>query len=208
MCHCPKASSPSSRRSAPTCVPSPRCSASSLSGRRPDRLHTGRPDVPRRRRAAIHDADLAVSWHHDIETVPDADPRRATARRSIARSAGAATAWEAAHRRRPTWAPTCPSMRPGLRLAVGRSRPGRRAAPCGSAARSCRAAGSRSPTLEDEMEALFDRGWTDGLPVVPPHRGARAADARRARPARPTRSSPSCRPTSSSARSRRSRSTR
>src|SRR5258706_15872114 len=22
--------------------------------------------------------------------------------------------------------------------------------------------------LEDEMEALFDRGWTDGLPVVPP----------------------------------------
>ena len=23
-------------------------------------------------------------------------------------------------------------------------------------------------TLEDEMEAMFDRGWTDGLPVVPP----------------------------------------
>src|SRR5439155_17812230 len=22
--------------------------------------------------------------------------------------------------------------------------------------------------LEDEMEAMFDRGWTDGLPVVPP----------------------------------------
>jgi hypothetical protein len=26
----------------------------------------------------------------------------------------------------------------------------------------------RLAVLEDEMEALFDRGWTDGLPVVPP----------------------------------------
>ena len=28
--------------------------------------------------------------------------------------------------------------------------------------------GRRWRALEDEMEALFDRGWTDGLPVVPP----------------------------------------
>ena len=32
-------------------------------------VHPGRPGVPAGV-DAVHDADLAVSWHHDIETVP------------------------------------------------------------------------------------------------------------------------------------------
>ena len=44
----------------------------------------------------------------------------------------------------------------------------------------------------DEHEDMFERGWTDGLPVVPPTPRARRGDARRARPRR-RRSGP-CRP--------------
>ena len=80
--------------------------------------------------------------------------------------------------------------------------------PSASAAPSLRARRVELAELEDEVEALFDRGWTDGLPVVPPDRGPRPADAgghhpgagrgRRRRPARPR----------STSRSRRSPSTR
>ena len=40
--------------------------------------------------AAIHDADLAISWHHDVETVPTVikveGGRRGRARRSVGRA--------------------------------------------------------------------------------------------------------------------------
>ena len=58
--------------------------------------------------------------------------------------------------------------------------------------------------LEDDIEAMFTRGWTDGLPVVPPteERVLRMLDGT-TRASR-TRSSPPCRPTSSTSPSRRS----
>ena len=61
--------------------------------------------------------------------------------------------------------------------------------------------------LEDEIEAMFTRGWTDGLPVVPPteERVLRMLDG--TTPRSRTRSSPPCRPISSTSPSRRSRST-
>ena len=62
--------------------------------------------------------------------------------------------------------------------------------------------------LEDEFEAMYDRGWSDGLPARPAHRGPRRRACSRAPTAHPTTSSPSSRPTSSSAPSRRWRSTR
>ena len=48
--------------------------------------------------------------------------------------------------------------------------------------------------LEDELEAMWDRGWTDGLPVVPPTEGPGAGHARRHQPGARTRWWPSCRP--------------
>ena len=48
-----------------------------------------------------------------------------------------------------------PDLVDELRVALRRRRAASRAA-------------SSWPTLEDEIEAMFDRGWTDGLPVVPP----------------------------------------
>jgi hypothetical protein len=107
------------------------------------------------------DDDLAFSYHHDIETVPTliADERE--------RIVG----WERDQWERYTGieglGPGLPDYRPG----------------CGSLSVDpgtvdelrARFEGHRLKArrvdlaeLEDEMEALFDRGWTDGLPVVPP----------------------------------------
>ena len=47
--------------------------------------------------------------------------------------------------------------------------------------------------LDDEMELMFDRGFTDGLPVVPPTE-ERVLRMLRAPHARPTRWWRSCRP--------------
>ena len=70
-----------------------------------------------------------------------------------------------------------------------------------------RLAPDRIGEWDDEIEACFDRGWSDGLPVVPP------TDARIMRmlegtiPQAATRSSDTCRPILRRSRSRRSRST-
>ena len=121
--------------------------------------------------------------------------RRAT--RSSASSAGAATQWEAftgvaGARRRPARAPA----RAAARRTLDPDR-GRRAGGALRRQRRCAAGGSSSAELEDEVEAMFDRGWTDGLPGRAADRGPGAADARghdprarrgrRRRPARPRR---------------------
>ena len=59
--------------------------------------------------------------------------------------------------------------------------------------------------LEDEFELMFQRGWTDGLPVVPPTE-ERVLRMLTGTDAHPTRSSPPSRPISSTSPSRRSRS--
>ena len=115
--------------------------------------------------AAVHDADLAVSWHHDIETVPTLISVRDGA--EVERTVG----WS-----RDEWirltgidglGADLPPMRPG----------------CGSMsvdpdlvdALRVRFEGStlasrriEVASAEDEIEMMYARGWSDGLPVVPP----------------------------------------
>jgi hypothetical protein len=114
---------------------------------------------------AIHDTDLAVSWHHEIETVP-----------TLIRVENGAEVDRIVGWSRPQWeeftgvaglGPDLPAFRPGcgslsvdpdlvdeLRVRFG-----------ASVLRSRRIDVAE---LEDEFELMFQRGWTDGLPVVPP----------------------------------------
>ncbi|MFY8237644.1 MAG: thioredoxin family protein, partial [Ilumatobacteraceae bacterium] len=116
---------------------------------------------------AIHDADLAVSWHHNIETVPTLIT--VVDGKETDRTFG----WSRADWQRITsidnLGEDLPVMRPG----------------CGSMSvdpdivDKLRAKFTDSPvisrtvefsTSEDEFEAMYARGWTDGLPVIPPTR--------------------------------------
>ena len=115
--------------------------------------------------APIDDTSLGVSWHHSIETVPTL--LRIENGAEVARTIG----WS-----RPQWealtkvqrlGPALPEHRPGCgSLSVDPDR---------ASALAVRFGGSRLKSrrlelasLEDEMEALFERGYTDGLPVTPP----------------------------------------
>ncbi len=119
--------------------------------------------------AVRFDETLRVSWHYDIETVPTllrivdgieterhvgwqrADWEQAFGRSLDSRSIGATIA---------DWMPGCGS------LSVD---PGRTAALDfefgGSPFRSRRV---EFAAAEDEVEAMYERGWTDGLPIVAP----------------------------------------
>jgi hypothetical protein len=113
----------------------------------------------------IHDADLAVSWHHDIETVPTL--LRIHEGIELDRTVG----WSRSDWQRitaiadlgadlPVMRPGCGSMSVDPDLVDGlRARFG------GDVIRSRRI---ELADAEDEWEALFDRGWSDGLPLVPP----------------------------------------
>ena len=112
-----------------------------------------------------HDADLAVSWHHGIETVPT------LLRVTDSAEAGRVVGWARGDWQEftgvdglgdglPEWRPGCGSLSvdPAYadELAVRFS---------GSSLRSRRV---ELAAAEDEWEAMWDRGWSDGLPVVPP----------------------------------------
>ncbi|WNV73579.1 thioredoxin family protein [Geodermatophilus sp. DSM 44513] len=110
------------------------------------------------------DTSLELSWSLGVETVPTL--LRVAGGRETARTVG----WS-----RERWAEL--TGVPGLGAGLPEHRPG-----CGSlsvdpsradaleARHGGRLASRRVQLaeLEDEHEALFDRGWTDGLPVVPP----------------------------------------
>ncbi|MEP7115667.1 MAG: thioredoxin [Ilumatobacteraceae bacterium] len=113
----------------------------------------------------IHDADLALSWHHEIETVPTLI--RVVDGYEVERTVG----WSRSDWQRitgidglgehlPVMRPGCGSMSvdPNLVDAL-------RARFSGEVLRSRRL---ELADLDDEMEVLFDRGVTDGLPVTPP----------------------------------------
>lgn len=113
----------------------------------------------------VDDTNLEVSWHHEIETVP-----------TVVRVAGGEETGRIVGWSREQWeeftgipglGPDLPEMRPG----------------CGSLSvdpnltdeLTVRFTGSTLTSrrielaaMEDEMEAAFDRGWSDGLPIVPP----------------------------------------
>lgn len=114
---------------------------------------------------AIHDSDLRVSWHHSIDTVPtlitvvngqETDRTFGWSRADWQRLTGLDDLGE-----------DLPAMRPG----------------CGSMSvdpdrvDALRVAFTDTPIIsrhvelssaEDEFEAMYARGWTDGLPVIPP----------------------------------------
>jgi hypothetical protein len=113
----------------------------------------------------VDDTSLRFSWHHGIEIVPTV--LRAEAGRELDRAVGwSRQAWEALSGVDDLGA-GLPDHRPGCgSLSVDPDRAGEL---------DVRFSGSRLTSrrvelasLEDEWEALFDRGWTDGLPVVPP----------------------------------------
>jgi hypothetical protein len=114
---------------------------------------------------SLHDADLAVSWHHDIETVPTVI--RVIDSREVERAVG----WHRDEWERvtgvgglggdlPAFRPGCgslsvdPDLVDELRVRFGASILASRRIDIADA--------------EDDIEMMFDRGWTDGLPVVPP----------------------------------------
>ncbi len=115
--------------------------------------------------AAIHDEDLGVSWHHAIETVPTLI--RVAGGREVERTIG----WSRDDWRRLTGVPglgeELPPARPGCgSLSVDPDRVDElRVRFTGSRLRSRRI---ELAEREDDIEAMFTRGWTDGLPVVPP----------------------------------------
>lgn len=112
-----------------------------------------------------HDADLAVSWHHEIDTVPTL--LKVEAGRETSRIVGwSRREWEAflgeggLGADLPEWRPGCGS------LSVDPAHVDALRARFGST--GLRSRRLELAALEDEMEAAFERGWSDGLPVVPP----------------------------------------
>jgi hypothetical protein len=113
----------------------------------------------------VDDTELRFSWHHAIETVPTLMSVK------DGEEVGRTVGWS-----RPQWeeltavsglGPDLPEHRPGCgSLSVDPDRTDDlRVRFEGSVLRSRRVELAR---LEDEMEVGFDRGWSDGLPVVPP----------------------------------------
>ena len=112
-----------------------------------------------------HDADLGLSWHHDIETVPTllSVSGGVGEQRTVGWSR---SEWEQLSgldglgEGLPDWRPGCGS------LSVDPAHAGELAVRfSGSRLRSRRV---ELASMEDEWEAMWDRGWSDGLPVVPP----------------------------------------
>ncbi len=122
------------------------------------------PETP----APIHDTDLAVSWHHSIETVP-----------TVIRVVDGVEVDRAVGWRRDEWervtgvqglGPDLPAMRPGCgSMSVDPDLVDELNVRFGSTVLASRRIDVAD--AEDDMEMMFTRGWTDGLPVVPPTEG-------------------------------------
>ena len=115
--------------------------------------------------AAIPDSDLAVSWFHDIETVPTVI--RVVDGVEVGRTAGwMRSAWEELTGVEGLGA-DLPPMRPGCgSMSVDPDLVDKLRVRFGGSTLSSRRI--EVAAAEDEFEMMFARGWTDGLPVVPP----------------------------------------
>lgn len=112
-----------------------------------------------------HDTDLSWSWYHDIETVPTLI--RSVDGVEVERTVG----WLRDDWRRLTGdadlGAELPAMRPGCgSLSVDPDLADRLEATFGGGVLQSRRI--ELAELDDDIEAMFDRGFTDGLPVVPP----------------------------------------
>jgi hypothetical protein len=123
------------------------------------------PEFPAAPVARVDDRELVVSWHHHIETVPTLI--RVEHGVEVARTEGwSRTDWEQLAGLSPLGA-GLPPHRPGCgSLSVD---------PTVADELRVRFEGDRLTSrrielgaIEDEVETAYDRGWTDGLPVVPP----------------------------------------
>jgi hypothetical protein len=111
------------------------------------------------------DTALAVSYHHEIETVPTLI--RVVDGVEVERTVG----WNRAEWRSlvgdDNLGAELPAFRPGCgSLSVDPDRAIDLAVRYGGS--RLRARRVELASAEDEMEAMFERGWSDGLPVVPP----------------------------------------
>ncbi|MCP3938071.1 MAG: thioredoxin [Actinomycetia bacterium] len=123
------------------------------------------PSFPSGVEGVIHDGDLANSWHHDIETVPTL--LKVSNGAELDRIVGwSRTQWteftgvDDFDPDLPEWRPGCGSLSVDPNLVDEL-----RARFSGSSLKSRRV---ELAVLEDEIEAMYDRGWSDGLPLVPP----------------------------------------
>ncbi len=123
------------------------------------------PGFPAGVTGVVDDTALAMSWHHDIETVPTLV--HVTGGKEMARTVGWDRAsWEAMSGLDDLgtdiadWRPGCGS------LSVDPDNVDRLEALYGGGNLHSRRV--EFATLEDEFEAIYDRGWSDGLPVIPP----------------------------------------
>jgi hypothetical protein len=123
------------------------------------------PEFPPSVAPRVDDRDLTVSYHHRIETVPTLI--RIENGIEVARTEGwSRPDWEALAQISPLGA-ALPAHRPGCgSLSVDPTR---------ADELRVRFEGNRLAArrielgdIEDDIETAFDRGWTDGLPVVPP----------------------------------------
>lgn len=123
------------------------------------------PAFPEELGGGLDDTDLSLSWRLDLDTVPT------LLRFDDGEEVGRIVGWS-----RPEWeaftavdqlGPDLPEWRPGCgSLNVDPMRADElRVRYSGSVLRSRRVDFAAS---EDPIEAMFDHGWSDGLPVVPP----------------------------------------
>ncbi len=128
-------------------------------------LNQDGPDFPMAPGAeVIHDADLDASWALDVEIVPT------LVRFSDDAEAGRTEGWEREAWRTLTGVDTLGADLPAFRPGCGSLTRDPSIAPRLEARHGGRLSARRITLgeLEDDIEAGYARGWSDGLPVVPP----------------------------------------
>jgi hypothetical protein len=113
----------------------------------------------------VDDTDLSLSWHHEIETVPT------LLKVGDGVEQERIVGWSKSQWQELTGVEglgaELPEQRPGCgSLSVDPSMTDELMVRFGGSSLTSRRIGFAA--LEDEFEAAFDRGWTDGLPVIPP----------------------------------------